>query len=138
MAPPSLSLAFLLLLLFASSSSAGDVDASSTGISPTGAKPPQEKAVLGGREKVPDVESNTEVQSLGRFCVDEYNKKQAKGALRFRRVFEAERQVVSGMKYYLKIEAEARGVKKEYDAVVVVKAWLHSREMLSFEPAARR
>ncbi|XP_010926673.1 cysteine proteinase inhibitor 5 [Elaeis guineensis] len=93
---------------------------------------------VGGRTEVPHVESDKEVQDLGLFCVEEYNQRLHGGrseALTFLRVVAAERQVVSGIKYYLKIAARD-GRERTFDAIVVVKPWLKSRSLLSFTPSA--
>ncbi|KAG8369561.1 hypothetical protein BUALT_Bualt14G0026200 [Buddleja alternifolia] len=98
---------------------------------------------VGGRREVKDVENNKDVQDLGRFCVQEYNRQKAANGsgssskqqqlLSFSRVVEAETQVVSGIKYYLKISAS----KATFDAVVIVKPWMHhhSMDLLSFTPS---
>nr|XP_019701838.1 cysteine proteinase inhibitor 4 [Elaeis guineensis] len=93
---------------------------------------------VGGRMEVPNVESNKEVQDLGLFCVEEYNHRRRAGGdlLTFSRVVAAQRQVVSGIKYYLKIAARD-GRERTFDAVVVVKPWLQSRSLLSFAPSAK-
>ncbi|KAJ8648825.1 hypothetical protein MRB53_001848 [Persea americana] len=91
-------------------------------------------AKVGGRKEIRDVKSNKEVQDLGKFCVDEFNKNH-QTHIAFSEVVKAESQVVAGVKYYLKIEAVEDGVKKAYDAAVVVKPWLNSKELLSFTPS---
>lgn len=99
---------------------------------------------VGGRTKIKDVKTNQEVQELGRYSVEQYNRGQrqrrsngSSGGLRFTEVVEAEKQVVSGIKYYLKVEAAtSSGVPKTFDAVVVVKAWEHSKELLNFAPSS--
>lgn len=50
------------------------------------------------------------------------------------KVVSAESQVVSGIKYYLKIEATQHGKTKVFDSVVVVQPWLHSKHLLHFSP----
>ncbi|KAL6575975.1 hypothetical protein OROHE_000446 [Orobanche hederae] len=103
--------------------------------------------MVGGRTEVRDVKSDKEVQELGRFCVKEFNKQQqhhhggcSNGVgplLVFSEVVSAQKQVVSGIKYYLKIEATNRnGETVVCDSVVVVKAWLHEKELVTFEPVA--
>ncbi|GFZ01518.1 hypothetical protein Acr_15g0001270 [Actinidia rufa] len=96
--------------------------------------------MVGGRTKVKDVKSNEEVQGLGKYSVEQYNRQKKKsngGDLSFEAVLEAEKQVVSGIKYYLKISAATRdGVPKTFDAVVVVKPWAHSKELLNFNPSS--
>ncbi|KAL2463403.1 Cysteine proteinase inhibitor 2 [Forsythia ovata] len=99
--------------------------------------------MVGGRTEVKDVKNNKEVQDLGRYCVEQYNSKQkhssANGSklLSFSQVVKAEKQVVSGIKYYLKISAATSGVgvPKIFDAVVVVKPWVHSKELIKFAPS---
>ncbi|XP_058185486.1 cysteine proteinase inhibitor B [Rhododendron vialii] len=99
--------------------------------------------MVGGRTKVKDVKTNQEVQDLGRYSVQQFNRVQKGkknggyvGDLRFQEVVEAETQVVSGVKYYLKIAAVTpAGVPKTFDAVVVVKPWAHSKELLNFDPS---
>ncbi|CAO2196479.1 unnamed protein product [Urochloa humidicola] len=102
---------------------------------------------VGARTEVRDVERDREVQELGRFSVAEYNRRRQHGGgggrLEFARVVAAQRQVVSGLKYYLRVaaaeEAEgaenAGGGERVFDAVVVVKPWLESRTLLRFKPA---
>ncbi|CAK9139722.1 unnamed protein product [Ilex paraguariensis] len=99
--------------------------------------------MVGGRTEIKDVKTNKEVQELGRYSVEEYNRREKKqhkanggGVLVFSQVVKAEKQTVSGIKYYLKIVATAEnGAAKTYDAVVVVKSWVHSKELLTFEPS---
>lgn len=98
--------------------------------------------MVGGRMEVKDVKTNEEVQKLGRFSVHEYNRSlrhRGNGdggrELTFVEVVEAQSQVVSGIKYYLKISATQNGVTKIFESVVVVKAWVHSKELLNFAPS---
>ncbi|CAK9156509.1 unnamed protein product [Ilex paraguariensis] len=101
------------------------------------------RGMVGGRTKIKDVETNEAVQELGRYSVEEYNRSHSKRHevdggehLVFSQVVEAEKQVVSGIKYYLKIEAMAIDKLPEtFDAVVVVKPWMHSKELLNFSPS---
>ncbi|KAL3835033.1 hypothetical protein ACJIZ3_009769 [Penstemon smallii] len=94
---------------------------------------------VGGRTPIKNVESNKEVQDLGKYCIGEYNRRLRGNdgkLLVFSRVVEAEKQVVSGIKYYLKISAAVHGGGgNTFDAVVLVKSWLHSKELLGFAPA---
>ncbi|KAF3337222.1 cysteine proteinase inhibitor 5 [Carex littledalei] len=116
----------------------GDADSGTGTISP-GRK-------VGGRSEVKNVESNKDVQELGRFAVQEYNRKleenhkASEPLLSFSQVVEAQRQVVSGLKYYMRIvvheNTESHG-KRVFDAVVVVKPWLGSRLLVSFVPTER-
>lgn len=101
---------------------------------------------VGGRSEVKNVESNKDVQELGRFAVQEYNRKleenhkASEQLLSFSQVVEAQRQVVSGLKYYMRVVVhennEGHG-KRVFEAVVVVKPWLGSRLLVSFVPTER-
>ncbi|CAN6242119.1 unnamed protein product [Urochloa humidicola] len=107
-------------------------------------------AVVGGRRDIKDVGSNKEVQSLGRFAVDEHNSRLRRNGgvgtssdpvtvlLSFKAVAAAQVQVVAGKAYYLKVIARDRGGgDRPFDAVVVVKAWLKSKELVSFTPSPK-
>ncbi|GJV60337.1 retrotransposon protein, putative, ty1-copia subclass [Tanacetum coccineum] len=91
--------------------------------------------------KVEDVTTNKEVQAGGKYSIEEYNRlkgnKDNDGQLMFVKVVEAEKQVVSGMKYYLKIQAvnKTSGEVKVFEAVVVVKPWLRKKELVMFAPS---
>ena len=105
---------------------------------------------VGGRTEVRDVEGDREVQELGRYSVEEHNRRREEGCegggggvcarLEFARVVSAQRQVVSGIKYYLRVAAaEENGVSdgRVFDAVVVVKAWIKSKELVSLMPSPK-
>ncbi|KAL9332817.1 hypothetical protein ACSQ67_002427 [Phaseolus vulgaris] len=98
--------------------------------------------LVGGKTEIPDVRTNREVQELGRFSVEEYNNglklynDSDNEKLTFSEVVEAQQQVVSGVKYYLKISATHRGIHKMFSSVVVVKPWIHSKKLLHFSPAS--
>lgn len=125
----TLKLSLLSLFLLLSASSSSQVNAA-------GGK-------VGGWTEVKDVKNNEEVQELGRYCVREYNRvlqekhrEKGGGLLSFSEVVKAETQVVAGIKYYLKISATASGgARRIYNAVVVVKPWADSRELLDFAPS---
>ncbi|KAK9058497.1 hypothetical protein SSX86_023339 [Deinandra increscens subsp. villosa] len=95
------------------------------------------RLVLGGRTKVDDVKTNQEIQAMGKYSVEEYNRKNNGELLTFSRVVEAEQQVVAGMKYYLKIETFSKngGDPNVFEAVVEVKPWLRSKKLLKFSPS---
>ncbi|KAL2924075.1 Cysteine proteinase inhibitor B [Bienertia sinuspersici] len=108
--------------------------------------------MVGARTQVKDVKSNKEIQQLGKFSVKEYNRNildmppsplrgvglgEPSSPLDFVEVVEAQTQVVSGIKYYLKVEAVQGGVRKTFDAVVVVKPWVQSKKLLNFGPSPR-
>ncbi|RZC62054.1 hypothetical protein C5167_023806 [Papaver somniferum] len=92
----------------------------------------------GGKTEIKNVKSNKEIQDLGKFSVDDYNlayKKGDKGRLIFKQVVKAEKQVVSGIKYFLKVSLIWEGKPHLFDATVVVKAWeTPSRSVVSFGP----
>ncbi|CAL1404362.1 unnamed protein product [Linum trigynum] len=108
--------------------------------------------LVGARSEVKDVRTNREIQELGRFSVAEFNFQQQKQRivkqsggseeeqrlLMFDEVVEAERQVVSGIKYYLKIQTTRSDSNRVqvYDAVVVVKPWLDHRQLVHFTPSS--
>ncbi|CAN1182494.1 Cysteine proteinase inhibitor 10 [Linum perenne] len=108
--------------------------------------------MVGARREVEDVKSNWEIQELGRFSVSEFNTKVIKDVavanqhehllLSFKEVSEAQTQVVSGIKYYLKIIASKSNHHQQqqqqlYDAAVVVKPWLNHRSLtlIHFRPS---
>ena len=98
---------------------------------------------VGGRTVIVNVESNKEIQDLGKFCVYQYNLKMRSSKsyplLNFTKVVRAEKQVVSGIKYYLRIstkDVRSGGKSRMYDAVIVVKPWAKVRDLVSFAPAA--
>jgi hypothetical protein len=145
-------LAAVMLVALASSSARADDEPSGSG---TGARIRQPSGEwrgrkVGARMEVRDVEGDEVVQELGRFSVAEYNRRRRVGGsrrLEFARVVAAQRQVVSGLKYYLRVAAaEEEGAaenagsgergERVFDAVVVVKPWLESRTLLRFAPAA--
>ena len=110
------------------------------------------RTMVGRATEIADVKANKEVQELGKFAVEKYNEglrlwqiyfnggeedDDGEEKLQFGEVVEAKQQVVSGMKYYLKISATAKrenGVPKMFNSVVVVKPWLRSKELLHFGP----
>ena len=111
-------------------------------------------ATTGGRTTIKDARTNKQVQSLGRFAVAEHNRRLSQGGaagnngdpvqvrLAFTGVAAAQKQVVSGVAYYLKVIARDRSAgagDRPFDAVVVVKAWLKSnpRELVSFMPSPK-
>ncbi|KAF8780597.1 hypothetical protein HU200_001343 [Digitaria exilis] len=110
-------------------------------------------AAVGGRRDIKDVGSNKEVQSLGKFAVAEHNRRLRRSGgvatagdpvtvqLAFTAVAAAQEQVVSGVACYLKVIARGRGGggggDRPFDAVVVVKAWIKSKELVSFAPSPK-
>ncbi|KAM3267296.1 hypothetical protein P3S67_032468 [Capsicum chacoense] len=99
---------------------------------------------VGGKTPIKDVKTNKKIQELGKYCVEEYNKSLRKykqimqddniELLSFVEVVEAETQVVSGIKYYLKISAFSFGIPKIFNAELVVKSWENKKELVHFSP----
>ncbi|XP_006349967.1 cysteine proteinase inhibitor B-like [Solanum tuberosum] len=99
---------------------------------------------VGGRTPIKDVKTNKKIQELGKYCVEEYNHSLRKynqimqkdniELLNFVEVLEAETQVVSGIKYYLKISTFTLGIVKVYDAELVIKSWEKKKELIHFSP----
>jgi hypothetical protein len=116
---------------------------------------PLAHGATGGRTTIKDASTNKLVKSLGRFAVAEHNRRLRHGGgsagngdpitvrLAFTAVAAAQKQVVSGVAYYLKVIARERGAggggDRPIDAVVVVKAWVkpESRELVSFMPSPK-
>ncbi|ESW25798.1 hypothetical protein PHAVU_003G066000 [Phaseolus vulgaris] len=91
----------------------------------------------GEKTEIANVKMNKEVQDLGRFAVDERNrnvkeKAFARPIVAFVQVLEAQKQEVSGTKYYLKIATNQNEARDSviYDSVVVVKG--SSKELQIF------
>ena len=101
--------------------------------------------LVGGRSKIPDVKANKEVQDLGRFSVEEHYRmlrqaQKEEEQVTFVEVVEAQQQVVSGIKYYMKISATQGGDgghSRIFESVVVVKPWLRSKQLLNFAPSTQ-
>jgi hypothetical protein len=118
---------------------------------------------IGGIRDIPDVEHKKEIQDLGRFAVDEYNKQQvcvcictifwfrfrhycnaldSEGFLgfmqnvgiSFSKVVKAQEQVVSGLLYYLTIKTKDGSKTKLYAAKIWVKPWEKFKQLQEFKP----
>jgi len=82
---------------------------------------------------ITDVPANSvEIENLARFAVDDYNKKQ-NAVLEFVRVISAKKQDVSGVLYYITLEAKDGETKNVYETKVWVREWLNSKEVLEFK-----
>ncbi|KAH1089536.1 hypothetical protein J1N35_016793 [Gossypium stocksii] len=99
------------------------------------------KTIMGGTTPVEDVENDKAMQALGRFAVEEHNKNQEKDGntsdlIKFSKVVGAEKQIVSGIKYFLNIEGMENGKSRVFDSVVLIKPWSKSedKELISFSP----
>ncbi|TYH55496.1 hypothetical protein ES332_D09G239100v1 [Gossypium tomentosum] len=97
--------------------------------------------VVGGKTPVEDVEKDKAMQALGRFAVEEHNKNKkndgdTSNPIKFSQVVRAEKQIVSGIKYFLTIEGMENEKKKTFDSIVLIKPWSKSKDkkLLSFSP----
>ena len=91
---------------------------------------------VGGRRDVPGFEKNSEIQSLARFAVDEFNK-QHNAALSLSKVVRAQEQVVAGTMYYLTIEVVNGHQSKLYEAKIWVKPWQNFKQLQDFKPVQK-
>ncbi|XP_038719057.1 cysteine proteinase inhibitor 6-like isoform X2 [Tripterygium wilfordii] len=79
-------------------------------------------------------QNSAEIESLARFAVQEFNKKE-NALLEFARVLKAKEQVVAGKMYHLTLEAMDAGKKKIYEAKVWVKPWINFKQLQEFKHA---
>ncbi|XP_077253935.1 cysteine proteinase inhibitor 6-like [Tasmannia lanceolata] len=79
-------------------------------------------------------QNSVEIEELGRFAVQEHNKK-ANTLLEFARVVKAKEQVVAGTLHHLTLEAIEAGKTKLYEAKVWVKPWMKFKELREFKHA---
>ncbi|KAL3752217.1 hypothetical protein ACJRO7_012949 [Eucalyptus globulus] len=89
-------------------------------------------ARVGGIRQIAGNQNSVEIDGLARFAVNEQNKKQ-NGLLELRKVVNVKQQVVSGMMYYVTLEAADGGVKKVYDAKIWVKPWMNFKSLQEFK-----
>ncbi|XP_020205468.1 cystatin [Cajanus cajan] len=89
-------------------------------------------ATMGGISQVEGSQNSDTINSLARFAVDEHNKKE-NAVLEFVKVVNAKQQVVSGMVYYITLEAKDGEKKNVYETKVWVKPWLDYKEILEFK-----
>ena len=86
-----------------------------------------------------------------RYCVEQFNLMEESeqgnaesiantavlNPLNFSRVVSAQKQVVAGLKYDLRIEViQPDGTNRMFDSVVIIQPWLHSKKLLGFTPVA--
>ncbi|KAH7542100.1 hypothetical protein FEM48_Zijuj02G0037400 [Ziziphus jujuba var. spinosa] len=93
-------------------------------------------ATLGGIKEVQGNENSVEIESLSRYAVDEYNKKEGNfenALLEFVKVVNTKEQVVSGTLYYITLEAIDGGKKRIYESKVWVKPWQNFKEVQEFK-----
>ncbi|XP_052117105.1 cysteine proteinase inhibitor-like [Arachis duranensis] len=88
--------------------------------------------MLGGISTVEGSQNSATTESLGRFAVEEHNKKE-NTVLEFIKVVNAREQVVSGTLYYITLEAMDAEKEKLYEAKVWVKPWLNFKELQEFK-----
>ncbi|XP_031279419.1 cysteine proteinase inhibitor 12 [Pistacia vera] len=89
-------------------------------------------AMPGALQESRGAENSVEIDELGRFAVQEHNKKQ-NAVLEFGRVVKAQEQVVAGTLHHLTIEAIEAGKKKLYEAKVWVKPWMNFKDLQEFK-----
>ncbi|GKU91406.1 hypothetical protein SLEP1_g5286 [Rubroshorea leprosula] len=89
---------------------------------------------LGGVHQSRGAENSAEIDDLGRFAVDEHNKRE-NALLEFARVIKAQEQVVAGKLHHLTVEVVDAGKKKLYEAKVLVKPWMNFKELQEFKHA---
>ncbi|GMH08103.1 hypothetical protein Nepgr_009943 [Nepenthes gracilis] len=79
-------------------------------------------------------QNSAKFESLGRFAVDEYNKRE-NALLVFARVLKVKEQVVAGKLYHLTLMAIDANRKKIYEAKVWVKPWVNFKQLQEFKHA---
>ncbi|KAL8489234.1 hypothetical protein ACS0TY_025221 [Phlomoides rotata] len=89
-----------------------------------------ENMKLGGLRNIP--QNNGEIESIGRFAVQQHNNNQ-NTFLEFARIVKAKEQVVAGKMYHLTLEALDGGKKKMFEAKVWVKPWMNFKQLKEFK-----
>ncbi|XP_026663842.1 protein GAMETE EXPRESSED 3 isoform X1 [Phoenix dactylifera] len=89
-------------------------------------------ATLGGMRDSQGNQNSIEIEELGRFAVQEHNKKE-NALLEFVRVVKAKEQVVAGALHHLTLEVMEAGKKKLYEVKVWVKPRLNFKELQEFK-----
>ncbi|XP_078182692.1 cysteine proteinase inhibitor A-like [Carex rostrata] len=92
---------------------------------------------LGGiQQSFTDATNNLEMEMLGRFAINEYNSNK-NSLLGFVRVVKVAQQIVSGIMYYLTIEAKNGTAVNLYEAKIWVQPWSNFRKLQDFKLADR-
>ncbi|XP_051151218.1 cysteine proteinase inhibitor A-like [Andrographis paniculata] len=91
-----------------------------------------EMEIVGGQRN--GSQNSAEIESIGRFAVQQHNDKQ-NAVLKLVRVVKAKEQVVAGKIYYLTLEAADGEKKNLYEAKVWVKPWMNFKQLQEFKPA---
>ncbi|KAG4924005.1 hypothetical protein GYH30_049571 [Glycine max] len=89
-------------------------------------------AMIGGISQVEGSQNSATIDRLAHFAVDEHNKKE-NAVLEFVKVVNVKQQVVSGMLYYITLEAKDGEKNKVYETKVWVKPWLDFKEIQEFK-----
>ncbi|CAH9116798.1 unnamed protein product [Cuscuta epithymum] len=89
-------------------------------------------STLGGVKDSGSAANSVEIESLGRFAVEEHNKKE-NAMIEFVRVVNAKKQVVSGELHHLTLEVIDSGKKELYEAKVWLKQWMNFKELQAFD-----
>ncbi|GFY84646.1 cystatin/monellin family protein [Actinidia rufa] len=90
--------------------------------------------VVGGLHDCQGMQNSAEIEGIGRFAVEEHNKKE-NAVLEFARVVKAKEQVVAGKMYHLTLEAIDAGKRKIYEVKVWVKPWMNFKQLEEFKYA---
>ncbi|PSS33489.1 Cysteine proteinase inhibitor 6 like [Actinidia chinensis var. chinensis] len=90
--------------------------------------------VVGGLHDCQGMQNSAEIDGIGRFAVEEHNKKE-NAVLEFARVVKAKEQVVAGKMYHLTLEAIDAGKRKIYEVKVWVKPWMNFKQLEEFKYA---
>ncbi|MCE3216506.1 hypothetical protein HAX54_006723 [Datura stramonium] len=77
-------------------------------------------------------ENSLKFEDLARFAVQDYNKKQ-NALLEFVKVVSVKEQIVSGVLYYITLEAIDGGKHKIYETKIWVKEWENFKEVQEFK-----
>ena len=93
------------------------------------------REMLGGVSNCKGAKNSLEIESLARFAVQEYNRRE-NGILEFGKVLRSQEQVVAGILYHLTLEAVDAGTKKIYEAKVWVKPWVNFKQLQEFKRAS--
>ncbi|WCJ28714.1 Cysteine proteinase inhibitor 6 [Euphorbia peplus] len=88
----------------------------------------------GGSNDLKGFQNSVEIESLGKFAVQEHNKEQ-NALLEFVKVLKVKEQVVAGTLYHLTLEAIDAGRKKTFEAKVWVKPWMNFKQLQEFKHA---
>ncbi|KAL8162923.1 hypothetical protein V2J09_014412 [Rumex salicifolius] len=93
------------------------------------------REMMGGVRNCKGFQFSAEIESLARFAVHEYNRRE-NGILEFAKVLRVQEQVVAGTLYHLTLVAVDGGMKKIYVAKIWVKPWMNFKQLQEFKTAS--